>query len=73
MRKIGFEAKILEIKTKSLVCGTKATRIILEFDSDKMNEVLNNLNELQQPKKNVMVVIMELEKDSIDEEIGNLS
>jgi hypothetical protein len=60
MRKVGFEAKILEIKTKSLVCGTKATRIILEFDSDKMNETLNALNELQRADKNIAVAMAEI-------------
>jgi len=62
MKKVGFEAKILEIKTKSLVCGTKATRITLEFDSDKLNDILNSLNELQRADRNVGVAIAEIPK-----------
>jgi len=57
--KIAFEAQIKEIKNKSLVSGDKATRIILEFDSDEKLEVLNSLNELHRADANVCVVIMD--------------
>ena len=56
--KIAFEAQIKEIKNKSLVSGDKATRIVLEFDSDEKPEVLNSLNELHRADANVQVVIM---------------
>ncbi|GAG07995.1 unnamed protein product [marine sediment metagenome] len=61
--KVAFEAMIKEIKNKSLVSGDKATRVILEFDSDKKLDVLNSLNELHQADQNVFVVLMdEIEK-----------
>jgi len=41
------------------VSGDKATRIILEFDSDKKLDVLNSLNELHQADKDITVVIMD--------------
>jgi len=72
--KIAFEALIKKTEIKSLVSGDKEAWITLRLqDKAVSDEVLNEINKLQQPKKNVMVVIMELEKDSIDEEIGNLS
>lgn len=57
--KVAFSAMIKEIKNKSLVSGDKATRVILEFDSDKKLDVLNNLNELHYADKNITVVIMD--------------
>ena len=57
--RIAFEAMIKEIKNKSLVSGDKATRIILEFDSDEKLDVLNSLNELHYADRNVAVVIMD--------------
>lgn len=57
--KIAFEAQIKEIKNKSLVSGDKATRIILEFDSNEKLEVLNSLNQLHRADANVAVVIMD--------------
>ena len=59
-----FEAMIKEIKNKSLVSGDKATRVILEFDSNKKLDTLNSLNELHQADKDVMVVIMDKEEFS---------
>ena len=57
--KVAFEAMIKEIKNKSLVSGDKATRVILEFDSNKKLDVLNSLNELHQADKDITVVIMD--------------
>ena len=57
-----FEALIKEIKNKSLVSGDKATRIVLEFDSDKKLDILNSLNELHYADKNITVVIMDKDK-----------
>ncbi len=54
-----FEALIKDINNKSLVSGDKATRVILEFDSDKKLDILNSLNELHQADKTVTVVIMD--------------
>jgi len=59
--KTTFEALIKEIKNKSLVSGDKATRIVLEFDSNEKIEVLNNLNELHHADKFITVVIMDNE------------
>ena len=55
---------IKEIKNKSLVSGDKATRVVLEFDSNKKLDILNSLNELHQADKNVTVVIMD-KKESL--------
>ena len=57
--KIAFEAMIKAINNKSLVSGDKATRVILEFDSNKKLNVLNSLNELHDAAKDIMVVIMD--------------
>ena len=57
--KVAFEAMIKDINNKSLVSGDKATRVVLEFDSSKKTEVLNDLNKLHQADTNVMVVIMD--------------
>ena len=62
--KVAFEAMIKEIKNKSLVSGDKATRIVLEFDSNEKLDVLNNLNELHQADRNITVVIMDKEEFS---------
>ena len=60
--KVAFEAMIKDINNKSLVSGDKATRVVLEFDSSKKTEVLNDLNKLHQADTNVMVVIMDKEE-----------
>ena len=57
--RVAFEAMIKAINNKSLVSGDKATRVILEFDSNKKLDVLNSLNELHQADENVTVVIMD--------------
>jgi len=59
--KVIFEAMIKEIKNKSLVSGDKATRIVLEFDSNEKLDVLNSLNELHSADKFITVVIMDNE------------
>ena len=55
--KVAFQALIKSITTKSLVSGDKATRLLLEFDSNHMNEILNDLNVLQRGDRSVAVVI----------------
>jgi len=55
--KVAFEALIKSITTKSLVSGDKATRLLLEFDSNDKNKTLNNLNILQRGDRSVAVVI----------------
>lgn len=60
--KVTFDAMIKVINNKSLVSGDKATRVVLEFDSDKKLDILNSLNELHQADKNVTVVIMDKEE-----------
>lgn len=57
--KVAFEAVIKEIKNKSLVSGDKATRVVLEFDSNDALDVLNSLNELHRADRLVAVVIMD--------------
>ena len=60
--RVAFEAMIKAINNKSLVSGDKATRVVLEFDSDKKLDILNSLNELHQADKNVTIVIMDKEE-----------
>jgi len=60
--RVAFEAMIKSIHNKSLVSGDKATRLILEFDSDKKTKILNDLNHLHHADKDVMVVIMDEKK-----------
>lgn len=62
MKKIGFEALIKEISSKSLVSGDKATRVVLEFESTKATDVLNVLNELHRADALVGVAIAERPK-----------
>ena len=62
--RVAFEAMIKAINNKSLVSGDKATRVILEFDSNKKLDVLNSLNELHDAAKDIMVVIMDKEEFS---------
>lgn len=63
MKKVGFEALIKEIKTKSLVSGDKATWVILQLqDKAVKDEILNLLNKLHRADQNVAVVITEIEK-----------
>lgn len=57
--KVAFEAIIKEIKNKSLVSGDKATRVVLEFDSNNALDILNSLNELHRADSLVAVVIMD--------------
>ena len=60
--RVAFKAMIKVINNKSLVSGDKATRVILEFDSNKKLDILNSLNELHQADKDVTVVIMDKAK-----------
>lgn len=58
MKKIGFEALIQEVKTKSLRTGDKSTRITLEVDSPS-DELLDSINRLHRADKMVGVAIAE--------------
>jgi len=58
--KIAFKALIKNINNKSLVSGDKETWVTLKLQDDNVKvEILNALNELHDPTKQVMVVIME--------------
>jgi len=61
VKKVGFEALIKDIHSRSLVSGDKATRVVLEFDSSKKTDVLQALDELHQADKCVGVAIAEIE------------
>ena len=57
--KIAFKALIKNVNNKSLVSGDKETWITLRLqDENVKKEILNPLNELQDPTREVMVVIM---------------
>lgn len=57
--KVAFKALIKQLTVKSLVCGEKEARLLLEFKPE--NEDLNSLNKLHKPDDQVMVVIMDKE------------
>ena len=57
--KVAFKALIRSINNKSLVSGDKETWITLRLQGDNVKkEILNALNELQDPTEERMVVIM---------------
>jgi len=59
--KVAFDALIKEVKTKSLVSGDKATRIILEIDNPA-DDMLNDINRLHRADGTLKVVFMENEE-----------
>lgn len=58
MRKVGFEAAIVELKVKRLVSQDKSMRIVLEIDNPT-DDLVNDLNVLFKGDKNVGVAIAE--------------
>ncbi len=60
MKKVGFEALIQEVKTKSLRTGDRSTRITLEVDSPT-DALLADLASLQRADALVGVAIAEKE------------
>lgn len=58
--KVAFEALIKQLTVKSLICGEKEARLLLEFKPE--DEDVNSLNKLQKPDAQVMVVIMDKKK-----------
>ncbi len=61
--KIAFKALIKQVNNKSLVSGDKETWVTLKLQDENVRvEILNALNELQDPQKDMMVVIMDEEK-----------
>lgn len=61
MKKIGFEALIYDVHTRSLRSGDKSTRIILEIDHPS-DELISKINELHKPDRLVGVAIAERPK-----------
>lgn len=63
--KIAFKALIKNVNNKSLISGDKETWVTLKLQDENVRvEILNALNELQDPQKERMVVIMD-EKEAI--------
>ena len=60
LMKVAFKALIKQLTVKSLVCGEKEARLLLEFIPK--DEDINNLNKLHKPDDQVMIVIMDKEK-----------
>ncbi len=61
--KIAFKALIKQVAIKSLVSGDKEAEVKLRLqDENVKDEILNSINALQMPDKQVMVVIMEGEE-----------
>ena len=58
--KVAFEALIKQLTIKSLVCGEKEARLLLEFKPK--DEDINTLNKLHKPDDQIMVVIMDKDK-----------
>ena len=58
--KVAFKALIKNVNNKSLICGDKETWVTLKLQDENVKvEILNALNELQDPQKDMMVVIMD--------------
>ncbi|MBE3040270.1 MAG: hypothetical protein IMZ62_15850 [Chloroflexi bacterium] len=58
MKKVGFEAAIVELKVKRLVSQDKSLRLTLEMDNPS-DELVNDLNILFKGDKSVGVAIAE--------------
>jgi hypothetical protein len=58
MKKVGFEASIVELKVKRLVSQDKSMRLTLEVDNPP-DELVNELNALFKGDKSVGVAIAE--------------
>jgi len=58
--KVAFKGLIKNLNIKSLVCGEKEARLMIEFKPD--DKTLSNLNKLHKPDAQVFIVIMEDEK-----------
>ena len=58
MKKVGFEAAIVEMKVKRLVSQDKSLRLTLEMDNPP-DELVNDLNILFKGDKSVGVAIAE--------------
>ena len=61
MKKVGFEALIQQVTTKSLRTGDKSTRITLEIDSPS-DRLIDMVNKLQRADRLVGVAIAEKER-----------
>ena len=57
--KVAFKGLIKNLNIKSLVCGEKEARLMIDFKPS--NDVLNELNKLHKPDELVYVVIMDEE------------
>jgi hypothetical protein len=62
MRKVGFEAAIVQLTVKRLVSQDKSLRLTLEVDNPS-DELVNDLNVLFKGDKSVGVAIAEKGKD----------
>jgi len=58
--KVAFEALIKQITVKSLVCGDKEARLILQFQPT--DDMLDSINRLHKADDDIYVVLMDNEK-----------
>jgi hypothetical protein len=58
--KVAFKALIKQLTVKSLVCGEKEARLLLEFKPK--DEDINSLNKLHKPDDLITIVIMDKTK-----------
>lgn len=55
--KVAFKGLIKQLNIKSLVCGEKEARLMIDFKPS--DETLSELNKLHKPDAQVMIVIMD--------------
>ena len=60
LKKVGFEAAIVELKVKRLVSQDKSMRLVLEIDNPA-DDLVNDLNKLFKGDASVGVAIAETE------------
>ena len=58
--KVAFEALIKQITVKSLVCGDKEARLILQFLPT--DDILDKINKLHKADDDIFVVLMDEKK-----------
>ena len=60
--KVAFKGLIKNLNIKSLVCGEKEARLMIDFKPS--NDTLSELNKLHKPDEQIYVVIMD-EKETL--------
>lgn len=61
--KVAFKGLIKNLNIKSLVCGEKEARLMIDFKPT--DDVLSELNKLHKPDEEVYIVVVEKEEEAI--------